>query len=328
MLPRKSPRISKLPKTNYYAKTEIQNKTSVATPKRKRAAPKKSLLEPEKKVAKHKPTAATTVTDKKHAYTAENTGKDLAPPAAAPSVADPIDVVDKVAVDRSFDVHEAFAHLKKVDKKLNKLITNDDIEEFIKRRVQQTDSSNPFRDLASSIIYQQISGKVAQAIRTRFVKLFAEEQKIKVPEVITGHFSWFPTAEMVLKKTPEELRTVGLSNRKAQYILDLSQKFKDNHIDADKLHKMTDDEIRELLIQVKGIGHWTVDMYLMMDLGHPDILPTTDLGIRKGVAKHFGLKNNLPLPDQMEKLTDHWRPYRSVGSWYMWRLLDIKTAAD
>ena len=80
-----------------------------------------------------------------HAFTVENAGKDLAPPAAAPSVADPIDVTDRIVIDRSFDVHEAFAHLKKVDKKLNKLITSTDIEEFIRRRVQQTDSSNPFR---------------------------------------------------------------------------------------------------------------------------------------------------------------------------------------
>ncbi|KAI7857986.1 DNA glycosylase [Circinella umbellata] len=184
------------------------------------------------------------------------------------------------------------------------------------------------KDLASSIIYQQISGKAAQAIRTRFVKLFAEEYKVKVPEVVTGDFKWFPTAEMVLKKTSEELKSAGLSLRKAQYVLDLAQKFNDNNISAEGLHRMSDDEIRKLLIQVKGIGHWTVDMYLMMDLGHPDILPTTDLGIRKGIAKHFGLKNNLPPPDQMEQLTEHWRPYRSVGSWYMWRILDIKTAAD
>ncbi|KAI9490567.1 DNA glycosylase [Zychaea mexicana] len=260
-----------------------------------------------------------------HAFTPENTGVE-APPAAAPSLADPIDAVNQV-VDRSFDVHEAFAHLKKVDKGLAKAITEKDIAAYV-ARVQQTDSSNPFRDLASSIIYQQLSGKVAAVIRTRFVSMFAEEHKVKVPKAVTGDFKWFPTAEMVLAKTPEELKTVGLSLRKSQYILDLAQKFKDNDITTYRLHRMSDDEIRELLIQVKGIGPWTVDMYLMMDLGHSDILPTTDLGIRKGIAKHFNLKNNLPSPDEMERLTKHWRPYRSVACWLMWRLLDIKTAAD
>ncbi|KAI8146872.1 DNA glycosylase [Fennellomyces sp. T-0311] len=260
-----------------------------------------------------------------HAFTVENAGSE-APPAAAPSIADPIDAEAKI-VDRSFDIHEAFAHLKKVDSKLAKLITDKDISDFV-TRVQQTDPSNPFRDLATSIIYQQISGNVAQAIRTRFVKYFAEPNEIETPAVVTGSFHWFPTPDMVLAKTPEELKTVGLSLRKAQYIRDLAQKFKDNGITAHRLQRMTDDQIRELLIQVKGIGHWTVDMYLMMDLGHPDILATTDLGIRKGIAKHFGLKNNLPLPDEMERLTEKWRPYRSVGCWYMWRLLDIKTAAD
>lgn len=149
--------------------------------------------------------------------------------------------------------------------------------------------------LASSIISQQVSGAAATSIRTRFVKLF--DSPIPVPDVVTSEFTWFPTPEMVLEKSIEELRAAGLSQRKAEYIRDLAQKFVDKTIDAEKLATMSVEEMTKLLCSVRGIGQvsracsigissiliffsqWTVDMFLMLNLGHPDVLPLSDLGM-------------------------------------------------
>ncbi|KAG0169484.1 hypothetical protein DFQ28_010117 [Apophysomyces sp. BC1034] len=131
----------------------------------------------------------------------------------------------------------------------------------------------------------------------------------------------------VLAKTSDELRSAGLSARKVSYIQDLAQKFADKVIVPEKLDAMSDQDISKLLCSVKGIGQWTVDMFLMFNLCHPDVLPVTDLGIRKGMAVHFGLsakKNALPLPEEMRKLSEVWQPYRTVASWYMWRVLEME----
>ncbi|KAI8369315.1 DNA glycosylase [Radiomyces spectabilis] len=195
-------------------------------------------------------------------------------------------------------------------------------------RLLQADGSNPFRALSSSIIYQQISGKAAASIRAKFIALF------DAPVPTDEGSTWFPTPEMVLDKTPEELRSAGLSGRKAEYIRDLAIKFVDKTIQPDLLDAMSDEEISKQLCSVKGIGQWTVDMYLMFNMRHPDVLPVTDLGIRKGLALHFNIpkgttkRDTLPTPEQMRQVTEIWRPYRTLGCWYMWLLTDIYTVAD
>ncbi|KAI9322228.1 DNA glycosylase [Dichotomocladium elegans] len=195
-------------------------------------------------------------------------------------------------------------------------MTDERIATFV-ARVQKADSSNPFRELATAIIYQQLSGKVAEKIERRFIDLFGPPEN--------AHKLWFPTPERVVDQSIETLRSVGLSIRKAEYIKGLAEKFIDKTITIEKLSTLSDEELSKLLCSVRGIGPWTADMYLMLNLGHPDVLPVSDLGVRKGVGIHFELKNKLPSPKEMEEATNIWRPYRSVGSWFMWQLMSITT---
>ncbi|KAI8079964.1 DNA glycosylase [Halteromyces radiatus] len=204
------------------------------------------------------------------------------------------------------------------------------------QRIKLADGSNPFKSLVTSIIFQQIHGKAAASIRNRFLRSFESPIPFPADEILPSSFPWFPTPDMILAKTTEELRSVGLSQRKTEYIQDLSAKFANNTIVSEELDRMSDETISKLLCSVKGIGQWTVDMFLMFNLCHPDVLPVSDLGVRKGVALHFNTGNKkdkknqiiLPSPDEMRQLTEKWKPYRTLGSWMMWRLMEIKTVAD
>ncbi|MBU1755223.1 DNA-3-methyladenine glycosylase [Patescibacteria group bacterium] len=164
-----------------------------------------------------------------------------------------------------------------------------------------------YQSLVHSIIYQQLSGKAAATILKRFLGLFPGTS--------------FPTPEEVLKLSDAEIRGVGISGQKMSYIRDLSERFIDGTISPRKFSKMTDEEIREHLVVVKGIGTWTADMFLMFTLYRPDVLPTGDLAIQKGFQKVFGLKS-LPDAKTMQKLAQNWKPYRTVASWYLWRVVD------
>ncbi|CAO3652464.1 unnamed protein product [Mucor hiemalis] len=216
-------------------------------------------------------------------------------------------------------------HMKKYDPKLANYLTDDTVEAF-KERMNRGDGSNPFMSLTKSIIFQQIHGKAAASILARFVELF------DIPSEVDE--KWFPTPEEVLKKSIEDLRSAGLSGRKVDYIQNLATHFVEKSITPDKFDVMSDEEISTQLCAVKGIGQWTVDMFLMLDLHHPDVLPLGDLVVRKGVAKHFGLalpsdkKKIFPLPQHMVELTEAWRPYRSLGSWLMWRTAGTTVVGD
>ncbi len=166
---------------------------------------------------------------------------------------------------------------------------------------------NAFRALAEAIIYQQLSGKAAATILARFIDLFPGRR--------------FPTPGHLLTVPAGKLRAAGLSTQKAAYLLDLATKFCDGTIRPRKFPKMSDDEIAEHLIQVKGIGQWTADMYLMFALNRPDVLPVGDLGVRSGFKKLYHLRAE-PTPAKMIALAEPWRPFRSVASWYMWRVLE------
>jgi len=163
-----------------------------------------------------------------------------------------------------------------------------------------------FEALCRSIIYQQLSGKAAGTIHERFLLLFPKKK---------------PTPKLLLKHEREVLRNAGLSNQKTDYLYDLSRKFSEGFITPDKFPEMTDEEIREHLVAVKGIGVWTADMFLMFTLGRLDVLPTLDLGIKKGFQRLYKLKE-LPDAKKMEKLAQNWHPYCTVASWYLWRLSD------
>jgi DNA-3-methyladenine glycosylase II len=168
---------------------------------------------------------------------------------------------------------------------------------------------NAFKALAEFIIYQQLSGKAAGAIYDRFIDLFPRHR--------------FPKPAILLTVPTTTLRGVGLSNQKASYLLDLAAKFMDGTIQPKHFPEMSNEEISAHLIQVKGIGQWTADMFLMFALNRPDILPVGDLGIRNGFKKLYGLRKD-PSPERMAALAESWRPYRTAAAWYLWRALETK----
>lgn len=178
-------------------------------------------------------------------------------------------------------------------------------------------SMDAFQSLAEAIVYQQLSGKAAATILARFVALFNPTS----PKASKG--KTFPSPEEVLKIKIEKLRAAGLSGQKASYLKDLAAKFKDGTINPLLFHAMSDAEIIEHVIAVKGIGEWTAQMFLMFTLARADVLPTGDLGIQKAMQKLFHLRQR-PAPAQMEKLAKCWAGHRTVACFYLWRTLDKK----
>ncbi len=164
-----------------------------------------------------------------------------------------------------------------------------------------------FQALVRSIVYQQVSGKAAASILKRFRDLFKGKK--------------FPTPSEVLMTPTRKLRAAGLSAQKASYVKDLAEKFLDGTIKHRSLHNMETADIIEHLTQVKGIGVWTVHMFLIFTLNRPDVLPVGDLGIRKGFQIVYGLKT-LPDEKKMEALAKPWRRHASTASWYLWRVAD------
>jgi 3-methyladenine DNA glycosylase/8-oxoguanine DNA glycosylase len=173
--------------------------------------------------------------------------------------------------------------------------------------LQVRDHNDLFISLASSITYQQLSGKAAATIYGRFAALFDNNT---------------PVASEAVNLSVQTLRSVGLSNNKALAIIDLAEHSCSGRLpNARKMASMDDDAVIKSLCRVRGIGPWTAQMYLMFSLGRPDVMPTTDLGIQKGVQLTYGLPE-LPGPDQVRDTTLHLAPYRSVASWYFWRVVD------
>jgi DNA-3-methyladenine glycosylase II len=163
---------------------------------------------------------------------------------------------------------------------------------------------DPFQSLVESIIYQQLAGSAASIIYGRFIKYYNNSPPF--PEQILS------TPDAVLKSS------IGLSNKKIEYIKDLSARIKERTLDLVMLCEKTDEEIIAQLIQVKGIGRWTAEMFLIFCLGRLDVLPVTDLGIRKAMQKIYALPE-LPKPSEMLAISQPWRPYRSVATWYLWK---------
>ncbi len=199
------------------------------------------------------------------------------------------------------NLRSAVQHLTMQDKSLRPIIAEAGLPTLQPHRQY-------YRALADSIIGQQLSVKAAGSIRRRFRELFG---------------GTFPTPEMILRKTPEELRTAGLSGAKAIYIRDLAQHIKDCKVRFDKIASQSNETIIAELSDVKGIGVWTVHMFLIFCIGRLDVLPVGDLGIRNGIQKLYGLKD-LPTTDQIIAVAqkNKWHPYESVASWYVWHSLD------
>jgi DNA-3-methyladenine glycosylase II len=217
-----------------------------------------------------------------------------------------------------YDPAVAVAHLSAADPKLARLITR---AGPFNLRLASTQS--PFEALTESIIYQQLHGKAAAAIHARLIAGFQP-----LPTLMPIH----PTPQQILDAPTADLRAAGLSANKTLALRDLAAKTLDGTVPTlPRIRRMKDDAIIEHLTQVRGIGVWTVQMFLMFRLGRPDILPTSDYGVRKGFALTFqnlkpatkAIPSLLPTPADMERRARKWQPFRSVASWYLWRACDL-----
>ncbi|HEY6392533.1 MAG TPA: DNA-3-methyladenine glycosylase [Bryobacteraceae bacterium] len=196
-------------------------------------------------------------------------------------------------------MRKAILHLKKADPVLRSLI--DRVGAY---RIEYRDPG--FESLVRSIVYQQLSGKVAKVIFDRLAAAVSGDQL---------------TPEGILKLTPARMRKAGLSKQKTAYIRDLARKTKQGALDFALLPGLPDEEVVAMLTQVKGIGVWTAHMFLMFALERPNVLPTGDLGIRMAIRKEYGM-DELPNAKQIEERAAGWHPYCTVASWYLWRSLD------
>ena len=225
-------------------------------------------------------------------------------------------------------MRKAINHLKKSDPVMRAII-----ESIGPCRMQF--GSPEFHSLAEAIVYQQLNGKAAVTIFKRFAALAGEPL----------------TPEGVLKLSAEQMRGAGLSKQKSAYLKDLAAKTAAGLLDFKQLPELADERVIEHLTQVKGIGVWTAQMFLMFTLRRENVLPTGDFGVRIAMYKHYldvqrakaakkspkatkksgaekkGRKRKikLPSPEQMEKIAKSWEPHRSVACWYLWKSLDTKT---
>jgi DNA-3-methyladenine glycosylase II len=177
-----------------------------------------------------------------------------------------------------------------------------------RRRVPAT---RRFADLARAIVYQQLAGKAAASIHARFVLALAGAV----------------TPEAVLATPPALLLAAGLSGAKAASIRDLADKVTSGVVELDRIGRLTDDQVVERLTQVRGIGPWTAQMFLMNTLGRLDVWPVGDYGVRAGFGRAWGLAE-IPTPKELLELGEPFRPYRSLVAWYCWRAVDDQGLAS
>jgi DNA-3-methyladenine glycosylase II len=193
-------------------------------------------------------------------------------------------------------------HLKRVDPKLARII--DAVGAY---RLQLRTEGSHFQALARAIVFQQLSGKAAGTIFGRFNALFPPNEGA--------------TPTSVLASSAEQLRSVGLSRQKIAYLKDLSARVHAGDLPLDSVESMNDDDLIAHLVQVKGIGRWTAQMFLMFRLGRPDVLPELDLGIQNAIKRAYRMRKR-PTPNQVKKIGAKWSPHCSVACWYLWRSLD------
>jgi DNA-3-methyladenine glycosylase II len=199
-----------------------------------------------------------------------------------------------------FDLSAATAHLAARDEKLAELIAN-----TLPFQMDSDGIQSPYETLLEAIAHQSISGKAAATIFGRIKALSGNGRT--------------PSPEQMLKLRKPVLRKAGLSGAKVLAMKDLAQKTIDGVVPTlEQAEKLTDEELVERLVSVRGIGAWTVEMFLIFRLGRPDVLPIHDLGVKKGWAITYG-KKHMPKPKELLAFGERWRPYRTVASWYMWR---------
>src|SRR5215467_5144030 len=197
-------------------------------------------------------------------------------------------------------IEQALRHLRRVDPVMRNVIQRAGPFRLKPRR-------DRFYSLVSSILSQQISGKAAASIRARLEAFVA-------PETIS--------AETLSRLKPDELRRIGVSPQKSIYLLDLAERVRRGDLRLQGLARLTDDQVIEALVQVKGIGVWTAQMFLIFSLGRMDVFPHDDLGVRSAIRNLYGLEE-LPDKETSHRIATPWRPYASVASWYCWRSLEF-----
>ena len=198
------------------------------------------------------------------------------------------------------DLDAATAHLRAVEPRFAPMIARHGVPTL-------TPTRDPFASLGSAIIYQQLAGAAAKTIHGRVCALYPRKK--------------FPRPAALLATPLPVLRSAGLSNAKALALLDLSAHFADRRLTTKALLTSDDAEVSKRLLPVRGIGPWSVDMFLMFGLCRPDVWPVGDLGVRLGLRTFLGLRKP-PEGDRLTALAARWRPYRSLAAWYMWRAIE------
>lgn len=201
----------------------------------------------------------------------------------------------------SYNYRRSVNYLKQIDPKLAPVI-----DAVGTCRLQTRAEGTHFHALARAIVFQQLSGQAAGTIFGRFNALFPSD---------------VATPEGVLDTTDELLRSVGLSRQKIGYLRDLSAKVVSGELPLDTVESMADDELITHLVQVKGIGRWTAQMFLMFRLGRLDVLPELDLGIQNAIKRVYRMRKR-PTPKQVKRIGAKWSPHSSVACWYLWRSLE------
>jgi DNA-3-methyladenine glycosylase II len=194
--------------------------------------------------------------------------------------------------------------LMRADKVLRRLMEEQGpIDPEIDRRGSRPD---PWEALARAIVGQQLSTSAARSIWEKLVGQFGGK---------------LPAPEELLRKRKPTLRKAGLSNAKVEFLRDLARHVKDGRLDLKRIGRLPDEDVIAELIEVKGVGQWTAEMFLIFHLGRPDVVSVGDLGIRRAVQITYGMKE-LPGPEELEKLAEEWRPHRTLACLYLWRSLD------
>jgi len=169
-----------------------------------------------------------------------------------------------------------------------------------------------YESLLRTILFQQLNGVAAAAIRDRWLALYGGA---------------YPTPTALLATTDEAFRASGVSRQKAAYMRDVAQHVLAGSLELDALDALSDDEVVAQITAVKGLGEWSAHMFLMFQLGRPDVLPVGDFGVRNGMRVAYQLAA-MPTPAEAREIGAHWAPYRSVASWYMWRAVETPLSID
>jgi 3-methyladenine DNA glycosylase/8-oxoguanine DNA glycosylase len=204
----------------------------------------------------------------------------------------------------TYDRDAAVGHLGRVDPVLSRII--EAVGPF-----NMEPGDGIFRALGRAIFFQQLAGPAARAIMNRVLAALGTDDQ-----------RWY-TPQQFLAAGDEELRAAGLSRQKLAYLRDLAERFASGELTEDDFHHLDDEEVITRASSVKGIGRWTAEMLLIFTLDRPDVLPVDDLGVRRGMQLAYGLED-LPKPEEMRRIAEPWQPYRSAGTWYMWRSLGVQ----